>query len=73
MGTLVRAIANGSFNGSRVRKGTEFTLPDGMKPGHWLEVIEPVEKPVEKPMTKAEKAAAAKADAAAGKTAEDLA
>lgn len=40
MGARVRAITAGFFDGSRVRAGKEFTLPDGMKPGKWLEVLE---------------------------------
>lgn len=39
MGTRVRAIITGFANGQRRRVGTEFTLPDGMKPGKWMEVL----------------------------------
>ena len=72
MGTRVRAILAGSFNGSRIRPGTEFTLPDGMKPGHWLEVLEvdvpskpKAEVEAEQKAAAAEKAAKAAADTAA--------
>lgn len=41
MGTLVRAITAGFANGSRVRAGQEFELPDGVKPGKWLEKVKP--------------------------------
>jgi hypothetical protein len=40
MGTLVRAIAPGFANGSRKRVGDVFELPDGVRPGKWLQVIE---------------------------------
>lgn len=61
MGTLVRAIAPGFANGSRKRVGDEFTLADGVKPGHWLEVIQ-IDTPKK---TKAELAAEIKAAAEA--------
>lgn len=71
MGTLVRAIAPGSFNGSRIRVGKEFVLPDGMKPGHWLEVVK-TDTPAK---SKADAAAEAKtaAEAKAAKDAADAA
>ena len=69
MGTLVRAIAPGSFNGSRVRVGKEFMLPDGVKPGHWLEVVK-VDPPAAE--AKAEKAAPMSLPKGKGKDAEDL-
>lgn len=69
MATLVKAITAGSFNGSRVRAGKEFVLPDGMKPGKWLEVIRELPS---KPQAEAKADATAEATAkAAAKAAAD--
>lgn len=75
MGTLVRAIAAGFYNGQRVRPGKEFLLADGIKPGKWLEVLQENVSAKSKAEADAETKAAAeakkKADAAAAKQAND--
>jgi hypothetical protein len=69
MGTKVRAIADGFAMGMRRRKGSEFTLPDGVKPGKWMEVLAkdvPAEsKAAQEERLAAEKKAAEDADKAA--------
>jgi hypothetical protein len=75
MGTLVRAIAAGFYNGQRVRPGKEFILADGIKPGKWLEVVQENVAAASKKQEEAEAKAAAdakkKAEAAAVKQAND--
>lgn len=66
MGTLVKAIAAGFANGQRIRPGKVFTLPDGVKPGKWMEVVK-TDVPAK---GKAETAADAKAAAEAKKKAD---
>jgi hypothetical protein len=61
MGTLVRAIAAGFYNGQRVRPGKEFTLADGIKPGKWMEVLREDVPAKSKADTEAETQATAKA------------
>lgn len=65
MGTLVRATQAGFANGRRIRKGQEFILADGMKPGHWMVVVKEVA-----PATKADLKAAGVKEAGAKKKAE---
>jgi hypothetical protein len=64
MGTLVRAIAAGFYNGQRVRPGKEFTLADGIKPGKWMQVVQEDVPAKSKADTEAETKAKAKAKAA---------
>jgi hypothetical protein len=75
MATLVRAITAGFAGGSRKRPGDEFTLPDGVKPGKWLEVVKVLPKKSKAELAgEAKEAAEAKekadAEAAAKKNAE---
>ncbi len=41
MAVLVRALCDGFFNGYRRRAGSEFHIPDEVKPGKWMEVVKP--------------------------------
>lgn len=61
MGTRVRAITTGFANGMRQRANKEFTLPDGVKPGKWMEVLEEEVPAKSKKETEADAKAAADA------------
>lgn len=55
--TPTRAVAleDGFINGLRIRKGTEFLLPVGMRPGRWMLLLKDGETAPEKPKALREK------------------